>query len=353
MRARPLRWFPVPIKIMELRRFRTATAAPLVENAAALDPCFLRHLLPPELGSGVRVQERQGAAFAFFAARYGCPSVQAWGVLPSRSVMLALVSEAEVPLRVNGLDCPRHSLLAFGEGSPMFICADSPVTLLACGMDRSQLPLAWLLARSGAAAEPGSFLVTRLPGESGLRWSEALAKLAGLTEDSDASPRATGQPAEREMQALLADLAPPAKYLLRMRRSPQARRQAQLAVALREEGGDGSDARKLGVPELMQRLGVRRRTLEYEIHGLTGMSPHAWLTALRLDRVRVDLMQPRGAVSVGDIATRWGFLHQGRFARAYSTRFGELPRVTAARTARKEPGLRPIAAPGSSSGQRV
>lgn len=324
------------MKRLEPRSFRTLPAAPPAENAAALDPCFLRHLVPTDLGSGVSVEERCGACVEFFAARYGCPSVQAWGVLPPRRVMVALVSHADAPVRVNGLDCARHTLLLFGEGSPIFICAESPVTFVACRMERSQLPLAWQVALSASASEPANFLHVRLPAEQGLRWADGLGRLAGLVEGADSVVEATVPAAEREMRSLLADLAPPSRLPLRVRRSPQARRQAQLAAALRDDAGDG----KLGVPELMQRLGVRRRTLEYEINDLAGMSPHAWLTALRLDRVRVELMHRDGFGGVGDVAARWGFFHQGRFARAYRARFGELPRITAARAARRQAGAR-------------
>jgi transcriptional regulator GlxA family with amidase domain len=55
----------------------------------------------------------------------------------------------------------------------------------------------------------------------------------------------------------------------------------------------------------------------------------SYLRRLRLDHVRAELLKadPR-LVSVTEVATRWGFLHQSRFAQQYRQRFGELPSAT-------------------------
>lgn len=316
-------------------RFRTTPAAPLAENAAALDPCFLRHLLPTDLGSGLEVAEQQGVGCELFSVRYGCPSVRAWGLMPARQVMLALVAEADAPVMLNGVECPRHSLVLIGEGSPLFIRADGAVTFLACRMDRAMLPVPWQVVLSASPEEPANFLAARLSAEAGLRLAEALGRLMGAGgAEAFARPAAADHP-NGGIRPLLNDLPTPSMLRVRTRRAPLARRHAALASFLREQENSQSVARWT-VPDLMQRLDVRRRTLEYDIHELAGMSPHAWLTALRLDRVRVDLMEPEADKSVGEVAGRWGFFHQGRFARAYRTRFGELPRITAARAARRD-----------------
>ncbi|WP_349814825.1 helix-turn-helix domain-containing protein [Curtobacterium sp. MCJR17_043] len=60
-----------------------------------------------------------------------------------------------------------------------------------------------------------------------------------------------------------------------------------------------------------------------------GVSPLTYLRQVRLDRVHDELLarDPRTA-SVGEVATRWGFAHLGRFSAAYAERFGEYPKQT-------------------------
>ena len=56
-----------------------------------------------------------------------------------------------------------------------------------------------------------------------------------------------------------------------------------------------------------------------------GTNPASYLRAVRLDRVRKDLLH---AGSVTDAATRWGFWHFGHFSNDYREQFGELPSET-------------------------
>jgi AraC-like DNA-binding protein len=50
---------------------------------------------------------------------------------------------------------------------------------------------------------------------------------------------------------------------------------------------------------------------------------------VRLDHVRTELLHSDPAeVRVTEVAMRWGFFHQSRFAQQYRDRFGELPSAT-------------------------
>jgi transcriptional regulator GlxA family with amidase domain len=81
--------------------------------------------------------------------------------------------------------------------------------------------------------------------------------------------------------------------------------------------------------DLCVATGVRERTLEYVFQQVMGMSPVAYLTRLRLHRVRQALrMAPHGSTTVSTQALNWGFSHFGDFARAYKDCFGELPSET-------------------------
>jgi AraC family transcriptional regulator, ethanolamine operon transcriptional activator len=90
------------------------------------------------------------------------------------------------------------------------------------------------------------------------------------------------------------------------------------------------------VSDLCRAVGVSERTLEYAFKGVMGLTPMAYLTRLRLHRVRKALLAaPPGSTTVSAEAISWGFWHFGAFARAYKACFGELPSETLLR--RPEP----------------
>ncbi|MGW7082480.1 AraC family transcriptional regulator [Streptomyces sp. NPDC054871] len=75
------------------------------------------------------------------------------------------------------------------------------------------------------------------------------------------------------------------------------------------------------------RVGVR--WLQEAFRRYVGMSPMAYVRDVRLTRVRDELRAAEpGALSVSEVAHRWGFGHLGRFAEQYHARFGELPSQT-------------------------
>jgi AraC-like DNA-binding protein len=86
---------------------------------------------------------------------------------------------------------------------------------------------------------------------------------------------------------------------------------------------------RLYVTDLCVATGVSERTLEYAFQKIMGMSPIAYLTRLRLHRVRKALrMATHGSTTVSAQALSWGFWHFGDFSRAYKDCFGELPSET-------------------------
>lgn len=76
--------------------------------------------------------------------------------------------------------------------------------------------------------------------------------------------------------------------------------------------------------DLVAQSGVGARTLYAGFERFVGMPPAALIKSLRLDGARDDLIAGNGA-TVADIATRWNFLHLGRFSGDYRRRFGERP----------------------------
>ena len=112
-------------------------------------------------------------------------------------------------------------------------------------------------------------------------------------------------------------LAAPAKALEHGRLAP--------VVAYLEEHAD-----QALTPQQLARVGCMSvRTLHAAFQQQYGESPMSYLRRVRLDRVRAELVHSDPAtVRVTDVAMRWGFFHQSRFAQQYRDRFGELPSAT-------------------------
>jgi AraC-like DNA-binding protein len=90
--------------------------------------------------------------------------------------------------------------------------------------------------------------------------------------------------------------------------------------------------RDLTLAELAQAAGTTARALQRGFKDVVGMSPTAYVRAVRMDRVREELLAGGPSLSVTDIAMKWGFFHLGRFAQQYKERFGVLPSQTARRS---------------------
>jgi AraC-like DNA-binding protein len=88
-------------------------------------------------------------------------------------------------------------------------------------------------------------------------------------------------------------------------------------------------AERLHITDLCEAAGVSERTLQYAFREVMGMTPVAYLTRLRLHRVREGLLAANhGTTTVTNEALRWGFWHFGDFSCAYKRCFGELPSET-------------------------
>ena len=83
-------------------------------------------------------------------------------------------------------------------------------------------------------------------------------------------------------------------------------------------------------PQELAKVGCMSvRTLHASFQQTFGESCMSYLRRVRLDHVRAELVRSDPTeVRVTEVAMRWGFLHQSRFAQQYRERFGELPSVT-------------------------
>lgn len=91
---------------------------------------------------------------------------------------------------------------------------------------------------------------------------------------------------------------------------------------------DANPQAELSLGDLAVAAGVTGRQLQRGFKETVGMSPMAYVRAVRLDRVHAELQEGAGVVSVTDVAMRWGFFHLGRFSQQYRDRFGVLPSET-------------------------
>jgi transcriptional regulator GlxA family with amidase domain len=129
------------------------------------------------------------------------------------------------------------------------------------------------------------------------------------------------------MEALLSTVAASA----RVEPEPHARsRQAQSRIVrAAERYALAHTTERVYVTDLCRAAGVSERTLEYAFRAVMAMTPVAYLTRLRLHRVRLALrMATPETTTVTAKALNWGFWHFGEFARAYKACFGELPSAT-------------------------
>lgn len=102
----------------------------------------------------------------------------------------------------------------------------------------------------------------------------------------------------------------------------------QVVTAMREYVVANPD-KPITVGELCLNLGVSRRTLQYCVQDVLGLSPAEFLRIVRLNGARRAIKSSR---SVTEAATLWSFWHFGRFAHDYKQLFGELPSETFQRT---------------------
>ncbi len=81
----------------------------------------------------------------------------------------------------------------------------------------------------------------------------------------------------------------------------------------------------LPVSTLCAEAGASWSTLDRAFKERFGLGPKAYLTRLRLGRVREELCNSPPEVPIVEVANAFGFWHMGQFAKDYRAMFGELP----------------------------
>ena len=84
----------------------------------------------------------------------------------------------------------------------------------------------------------------------------------------------------------------------------------------------------LTVQQVAEAVGTSVRSLQQGFQRHRQTSPQAHLKAVRLARVRAELLDESSRCSIEEVARRWGFVNRGHFALEYRQAFGELPSET-------------------------
>lgn len=87
--------------------------------------------------------------------------------------------------------------------------------------------------------------------------------------------------------------------------------------------------KNIRIADMTAVAGVSERTLYNGFRVWRATSPKSYLKAVRLDRVRTELLGLKAkSRSINEVAREAGFRHMGNFARDYAKRFGERPSDT-------------------------
>lgn len=115
-------------------------------------------------------------------------------------------------------------------------------------------------------------------------------------------------------------------------RSPGTPSTRGAAVHRAVEFAHGEDGRVTAY-ELSLAAGVSQRTLEYAFRERLGTTPGAYLRLVRLNGAHRELLaSDPHTTRVWQVASAWGFRHQGRFSALHRRVFGELPSRTLQRS---------------------
>lgn len=99
------------------------------------------------------------------------------------------------------------------------------------------------------------------------------------------------------------------------RLAPWQERQAKALIA-------DSLGQNLSISRLAQACGLSRSHFSRAFRGSTGLSPHQWLTQMRIERAKTLLSEPR---PVAEVALDCGFSDQAHLARVFSRLVGLTP----------------------------
>jgi AraC family transcriptional regulator, ethanolamine operon transcriptional activator len=163
-------------------------------------------------------------------------------------------------------------------------------------------------------------------------WGIRLVRMAALQPSLFNERKEARAAAQVEMiEMILTTLGSSTDF--KLSRPDQVHHSQALIVKAAEDYALSHTDDRVYVGDLCRAAATSERALEYAFKNVLGLTPVAYLTRLRLHRVRRALLAAtHGSATVSALALDWGFWHFGDFSRAYKDCFGELPSETLRRT---------------------
>jgi AraC-like DNA-binding protein len=326
----------MPTGAVRSRAHRIVHTADSDEAREAVTQVYLPHRLDPLDGS--RPLDMRLDAFQVGSMTAGRLT---YGTAVRLRTVEARCFHVNVPLRGRTLSrcgtldpvvtSPRRAAV-FVPGKPADIRWDADCEQLCLMVPATavELELEHLLGRAGR--EPVVFSpALDLSSPPARAWCDGLQLLTREFERRGglAAHPLAGRHLERLLLAGLL-LGQPNNYgeLLAARVAPAGRGACARAVELLEQQPE----RDWSTSVLASEVFVSGRALQEAFRREIGQPPMTYLRQVRLRRVHDDLAAAApGSVTVGAVASRWGFLHLGRFAGAYRAAFGVSPSETLGR----------------------
>jgi AraC-like DNA-binding protein len=158
----------------------------------------------------------------------------------------------------------------------------------------------------------------------GKRLVDVAARQPAIFNDG---PRERGAARIELLETLLATLGE--SDVLEPTRDDRTRQAHSLVVKKAEDYVLARAGDDIYVSDLCRVTEVSERALQNAFKEVMGLTPLAYLTRVRLHRVREALLEGSQATTTVSVeALKWGFWHFGDFSRAYKDCFGELPSDT-------------------------
>jgi AraC-like DNA-binding protein len=265
-------------------------------------------------------------------------AMKVYAQLPHDSYAVVLSLSGEVEHRVNGEIVPVRSGWGLVQSPLQAVEACTPerfeLLFLKLGRDNLVQELEKMLLR-GINAPLVFSPCFNLRTEAGQRFRRLVlslcahldqARTAGSTQEPQ--QRLAAHVLENDLVSLLLE-AQRHNYTRLLVRSRYA---GPWQVRAAEEYMSANAHLPLSLGDICMAAGVSSRTLQHSFQRKRGYTPMQFLRRLRLERVHDDLGQPNQMTTVTKVASRWGFMHFGRFAAEYQARFGERPSETLQRS---------------------
>jgi len=163
------------------------------------------------------------------------------------------------------------------------------------------------------------------------QWGKRLVDAAARKPGTFDGPRERSVARMELLEGLLATLGGTGDH--EPTRNERTRQAHSLIVRKAEDYVLAQAGGPVGLSDLCRVAAASERALENAFKEMVGMTPVAYLTRVRLHRVREALLKStQGSTTVSVEALKWGFWHFGEFSRAYKGCFGELPSETLRKT---------------------